>query len=183
MIPPVIERWLINRAAESGTPLPDWLSRRIERSSELRRFLVSLGKVESALHDPSARPSVRTGPHLSMRIADALSQPRPNRSHAAPLRWLGGAIVAAAVALVVFIAARSPVTKPNIRPLMPANATLPAAPRGGPIMAVLGPMERPLNERWQMLTTQLTTQTRQSVSDFIRALPGLPVGDNPARLN
>jgi hypothetical protein len=180
VIPPVIERWLIAQALESGRPLPDWLRRRVECSPELRRYAASLGKIESALGDPAGAPTLAPRAGLSLRIAEALANPVVPARRSLPLGWVGGALVAGAVLVVLVVALRvGPGTNEPARPQASKMPTIPQQFRG-PIMTMVGPMERPLDDRWQAIAGQ----TRRSVSGFIRGLPGLPVGDpNQSRLN
>lgn len=181
MIPPIVERWLIAGALDQGRPLPPWLRRRVERSPELRHYADALRRVDSSLHTAQA-PTLPPSPGRAARIADALALPRSPQRFLSPA-WLGAAVVAGVLVLVVTLVVRGPGQDgPHRREPGHGAATLPRVPsslRHGPIVALFNPVEGPLNEQWRTVSMQ----TRRSVSDFIRNLPGLPT-ENPApRLN
>lgn len=174
MIPSFLERWLIAGCVERARSFPDWLRRRLESSPALRRYAHSLSRVESALTDATSAPTCAPSPELSRRIADALAAHGAPARRALPLGRLGAGFVGVALLLSLLVLVR-PGRHQDIIPRLHGNESvcLPSLPsdlRRGPVILLADSVERP----WRTLTSQ----TRQSISGFIRALPGLPLGDS-----
>ncbi len=139
-------KWLISRRHDDGRPLPAWLERRIERSSDLRAFCAQLEDIERGLSPlGAARRAVPPAIHPFPRSTSRTRLARPSATlwplaAAATLGFAAGALLWVAP----WRAGPQPTIATSPGPDAPTETILAAEPAAGTRLAaaLLDPAQR-----------------------------------------